>query len=117
MISVDKRDRDVLRFIWFDNIEDKEPKLRVFRFSRVVFGVSFLLNATIKFHLERYMTSDQPTVETLLRSTYVDDIISGANTEEAAFDLYTRAKEMFRAGGFNLRKFITNSPELQQQID
>ncbi len=120
MIAVDDGDRDVLRFLWVDNIQDKEPMLRVFRFTRVVFGVSsspFLLNATIKFHLERYMTSDKDTVQKLLRSTYVDDIITGANTEEAAFDLYTRAKGMFRAGGFNLRKFVTNSPSLQHQND
>lgn len=120
MIAVHDSDRDVLRFIWVDNIEDKEPKLKVLRFTRVVFGVSsspFLLNATIKFHLERYMTSDKDTVQKLLHSTYVDDIITGANTEEAAFDLYTRAKDMFRDGGFNLRKFVTNFSSLQQQIN
>ena len=55
MIAVSDGDCDALRFIWVDNIEDQEPKLKVFRFTRVAFGVSsgpFLLNATIKFHLE-----------------------------------------------------------------
>ena len=81
-----------------------EPELRVFRFTSVVFGVSsspFLLNATIRFHLERYLESDASTVQMLLQSTYVDDNITGAESEEAAFDLYTRAKSIFRAGGFN----------------
>ena len=120
MILVSDSDCDVLRFLWVDDINKKEPELRVFRFTRVVFGVSsspFLLNATIRFHLERYMESDASTVQTLLQSTYVDDIITGTESEEAAFDLYTRAKGIFRAGGFNLRKFVTSSSNLQQRID
>ena len=120
MIAVNDSDRDVLRFIWIDDITKYNPELQVFRFARVVFGVSsspFLLNATIKFHLEGYLESNEGTVRRLLQSTYVDDIVTGAETEEAAFDLYVQAKDMFRHGGFNLRKFLTNSRELQQRID
>ena len=120
MVAVADHDRDVLRFIWIDDINKNKPELQVFRFTRVVFGVSsspFLLNATIKFHLDRYLESNEEVVRKLLRPTYVDDIVTGADSEEAAFDLYAQAKDMFRGGGFNLRKFLTNSRELQQQID
>lgn len=120
MIAVTDSDRDILRFIWVDDVDKEVPKLKVFRFTRVVFGVSsspFLLNATIKFHLERYLESNENVVQKLLRSTYVDDVITGADSEEAAFDLYAQAKNLFRQGGFNLRKFLTNSPELQQRIN
>ena len=109
MIAIDDKDRDVLRFIWIDDITKDEPELRVFRFARVVFGVSsspFLLNATIKFHLERYLESNKVIVNRLLNSTYVDDIATGADSEEAAFNLYAQAKSMFHLGGFNLRKFF-----------
>ena len=44
-------------------------------------------------------------------------IITGADSEDAAFDLFAQAKDMFRRGRFNLRKFLTNSRELQQRID
>ena len=120
MIAVTHSDRDVLRLIWIDDINKKKPELRVFRFARVVFGVSsspFLLNATVKFHMERYFESNEETVRKLLRSTYVDDIVTGADSEDAAFDLYAQAKDMFRRGAFNLPKFLTNSRELQQRID
>ena len=95
MIAIDDKDRDVLRFIWIDDITKDEPELRVFRCARVVFGVSsspFLLNATIKFHLERYLESNKVIVNRLLNSTYVDDIVTGADSEEAAFNLYAQAK-------------------------
>ena len=58
MISVDDRDRDVFRFLWVDDITKADPEIRVFRFTRVVFGVSsspFLLNATIRYHLEGFL--------------------------------------------------------------
>lgn len=120
MIAVDERDRDALRFIWVDDVTKAEPELRVYRFARVVFGVSaspFLLNATVKYHLEQFLESNEVIVKRLLQSTYVDDVISGAKSEDEAFDLYTQSKEIFRQGGFNLRKFLTNSETLQTRID
>ena len=49
--------------------------------------------------------------------TYVDDVIAAAASEDEAFDLYTRAKEILQRGGFNLRKFLTDSQQLQLRID
>lgn len=31
--------------------------------------------------------------------------------------LYTKAKELLKEGGFNLRKFATNSSKLQREVD
>ena len=78
MVSVDEADRDVLRFIWVEDTSRDLPDLRVYRFTPVVFGVSsspFLLNATIRFHLEKYLETSEGLIQYLLRSTYVDDII------------------------------------------
>ena len=38
MVSITPKDRDVLHFVWFDNIQSDNPESRVFRFKRVVFG-------------------------------------------------------------------------------
>lgn len=70
-VSVAKEDRDVLRFLWFDDVKKEYPEIIVLRFARVVFGVSsspFLLNATVKHHVERYGEEDPEFVETFLRS-------------------------------------------------
>lgn len=53
----------------------------------------------------------------LLQSTYVDDVVSGADSDEEAFQLYTEAKAIFHAGGFNLRKFLSNSLIVQAKIE
>ena len=119
MISVVMKDRDALRFLWVKDIVQEPPEVCIMRFARVVFGVSsspFLLNATVRYHLEHFRESHPELVQNLLRSTYVDDIITGADSEDEALNLYVDAKSVFRQGGFNLRKFSTNSPQLQQSI-
>ena len=82
MTAIDDKDRDVLRFIWIDDTTKDEPELRVFRFAGVVFGVllsPFLLNTMIKFNLEHYLESNKVIVNRLLNSTYVEDIVTGAD--------------------------------------
>ena len=61
MVRMNENDKDVLRFLWVDDIDKAEPKVITLRFTRVVFGHSsspFLLNATIKHHIEQYEQCD-----------------------------------------------------------
>ena len=120
MVSVSECDRDVLRFLWVEDVNKEPPEIRVLRFARVVFGVScspFLLNATLQHHLSQYRNSHLELVEKLTKSMYVDDVISGAQSEEEAYQLYSTSKKILKDGGFNLRKFATNSSSLQQRIN
>ena len=120
MVSVAKKDMDVLRFLWVDNIHADLPNLQVLRFTRVVFGVAsspFLLNATLRYHLEMYRSADREIVDKLERALYVDDVTYGADSVEDAFLLYTKSKLWLKEGGFNLTKFVTNSSVLQRRID
>ena len=120
MVAVEEEDRDALRFLWVNSVEQEEPTVRPLRFTRVVFGVCsspFLLNSTIRHHLEQYQDSHPGLVKKLLESFYVDDVVTGAADEEEAFHLYSEAKKILKDGTFNLRKFRTNSPSLQREID
>ena len=119
-VSMAEKDRDVLRFLWVDDVTKKEPEVIALRFTRVVFGVSsspFLLNATIRHHLRKYTSKLPETVKRISRSIYVDDVAYGADTEDLAYELYPESKSLLREGGFNLRKFVTNSTNLQRRID
>ena len=92
----------------------------IFRFNRVIFGISsspFLLNANIKQHLEGYRKTYPELVQTFLRSVYADDGSFGTEDDDSAYELYLKSKRVLAKGGFNLRKFVTNSVELQQRID
>lgn len=120
MVSVVERDRDALRFLWVRDIQDEEFTIRPLRFKRVVFGVCsspYLLNSTIRHHLQQHLNSHPELLQKLTDSFYVDDVITGAPTEEEAFHLYSESKRVLKHGAFNLRKFRTNSVRLQQRIE
>ncbi|KAL5490724.1 hypothetical protein EMCRGX_G015900 [Ephydatia muelleri] len=115
MVSMWNEDRDVLRFLWVDNIEKDFPKLLVLRFTRVVFGVSaspFLLNATLDHHIRKYEAEDPEFVARFLRAIYVDDVTYGGSDIEDVFQLYVKTKKRLLEGGFNIRKFVSNDFQL-----
>ena len=106
---------DNIKNLDFENFENN--KLVEYRLCRVLFGVAsspFLLSATLIEHAERYRNVDPEFVEKLLNSLHVDDLTSGANSVEEAFEFYEKSKERLSEGGFNLRKFKSNSKELEK---
>ncbi|GFX59555.1 integrase catalytic domain-containing protein [Trichonephila clavipes] len=112
--------KDAIGFLWSDDepCVHKRPKLQVYRFSRVNFGVSsspILLAATIRHHVEKCKHEFPDTVEILDRSFYVDDLISGGNEFEEALETSRRAKNILEAAGMDLRKWITNDANLIEQ--
>ena len=120
MVAIAENDRDFLRFLWVRDVASEDLQVCKFRFCRAVFGVSsspFLLNATVQHHLKQYVSSHPTLVSQITASLYVDDIVSGAQNEQQAYQLYSEAKKIFQAGGFNLRKFVTNLHSLQNKID
>ena len=86
-ISVRPQDCDVHRFLW-----DTDRGLRVMRILRVPFGncsSPFMLNATIKHHLAQFKQSK--VVSELQGYLYVDDWLSGANSELEAKSMMNEA--------------------------
>ena len=52
-----------------------------------------------------------------MRDLYVDDLSSSNNSNQEAFEIYSVAKEIMKQGGFNLRKWQSNSKELMKLIN
>ena len=120
MVPVANADRDVLRFLWIDDPSREDPNIVLKRFNRVVFGVTsspFLLNGTVRHHVSNYEGEDPQFVNDFLSSLCVDDFYGGKENVPEAFQLYTKAKSRMKEGGFNLRKWISNSEKLMQWID
>ena len=119
MVGVDAADRDALRFLWVQDPFAKEPKVEVKRFTRLVFGVSsspFLLNATLKYHLNKYAVSDPEFVKKILKALYVDDLTTGGQTVNETYKLFLKTKLRMLEAGFNMRKWSSNSRELVDKI-
>ena len=104
-IKVRKEDQNVNRFLW--NVDNQ---VRIMRFDRVIFGNAcrpFLLNATLRFHLGKF--GDSKTMQELRENLYVDDWLTGADSEEELMEMMTEAKETLDLGGFPFTKWTSNS--------
>ena len=118
-VEVDEADRDSLRFLCVNDIESDKWETVVYRFCRVVFGLNaspFLLNATLRHHVSKYLETDPEFVKKVLESFYVDDLVSGESTVDKAFQLYDKTMSRMAQGGFKLRKWSTNSNILESKI-
>ena len=66
IISLAPEDRDFVRFLWLADPSNPDSELQVLRFTRVLFGVTsspFLLNATVRYHLESRSGTHKRLVE------------------------------------------------------
>ena len=84
-----------------------------------MFGVTsspFLLNATLLKHITSYEREDPEFVNRMLRSLYVDDLSLSLEDVNKAYELYLKSRERMAQGGFNLRKWLTNSRPIIKKI-
>lgn len=111
-IRVVEEDQDVHRFVW--HVQDE---IRTMRFDRVVFGNTsspFLLNATIRFHLKHFENSK--VVDELNENLYVDDWLTGADSQEEIAHMARDAENVMGKGGFPLAKWGSNSTIVNQRL-
>ena len=120
-ISVDEKDRDLLRFLWFKNLfNEHQVELCKYRFTRVIFGANcsqFLLNATIENHVSKYAVLDTEFVKKVRKKFYVDDLNTSVNSVKEGVELVKKIKVRFSEAQFNVRKFRSNSKELRTYFE
>ena len=86
------------------------------RFCKVLFAVTsslFLSFATIIHHMNKYSTVDKEFVDRVLSSLHVDNLSTEANNVGEAFDYFCKCKDRLEVGSFNLKKYRSNSAELE----
>ena len=107
-IELTLEDRDFHRFVWRSS---ENEKLRDYRKTRVTFGVSassFAANMCVKRNATDYAQEYPLAAKAVKESFYVDDALTGANSQEEAMQLQGELQELFSRGGFLLRKWNSN---------
>ena len=66
--------------------------------------------------MARIVDIDPEFTKRILDSFHVDDLNGSLNSVNDAFEFYCKCKDRLAEGSFNLRKFISNSPELEQLV-
>ena len=119
MVSIAEEDRDMLRFLWLKDPLMLHSEIIRLRFARLVFGLKLspaILGAVLSLHLAKYHCEYPQLVDRIDQSLCVGDLVSGGANVQEAFELYKTAKHIMHWGGFNLRKWNSNSSELLRLI-
>ena len=113
-VWIKARDRDAMRFHWYEDLETK--KVQILRFTRALFGLApspFLLGGVVEQHLQQIQERFPAEVEEIKRNLYIDDLISGGETSPRAMHLKETAQTIFGEGNFVLHKWHSNDPDLE----
>ena len=111
-IALKENDRDFTHFLWLTNPLDSSSKFVTYRFRRILFGAvssPFILFATLH-HLY-----DTPLSRNIRSNLYVDNIVTGCETESQAIQFFQEARSMMCNAGFNLRAWTSNSESLTRK--
>ena len=115
MILMNAQDKDMLRFFW----EDNENGMATYRNNVLPFGLRcspFLAIATVHHHLRKYQEDYPQIVTELKENMYMDDLLTGAKTEEEATKLYKEACMIMKEAGMDLVKWKTNNATLYEMF-
>ena len=112
-VGLAEEDRDFVKFLWLSDPTDRNSLLVTYRFRVVLFGAvcsPFILNAVVRTHLEK---ENSQLARDINENTYVDNLLSGTDTEEESISYYHEANRIMSDAGFTLRSWTSNSQELR----
>ena len=118
-VGVNKEDRDLLRFLWWEdgNLKDSPKEYRI---AVHLFGATsspacanFALKTTANSNEEKF---GKRLADFVRQNFYVDDGLQSVGTPEEAVAILEGGRELCKAGGFNLHKFVCNNKPVVEQI-
>ena len=118
-IRVKSEQRDALRFLWVKDIDSEEICVVMYRFCRVVFGLTsspFLLNGTLRHHFNQFLSQFPEIVPRIIKSLYVDDFIGGGNSREEVVSMVKIFLTILKSAGFKGHKFLTNEQSVMEAL-
>ena len=116
-ISLRKEDRRFHRFLWRDLELDVEP--RTYESTRLVFGdtsTPFLAQKVLLYHAKRHRKRFPETAHVIKSDIYIDDVMTGAETEEDAAELLNQLRNLLHEGGFSIRRWCSNEARVLDSI-
>lgn len=115
-ILVAKEDADFQRIVWRPN---PEQPIKDYRLLTVTFGTSCAPYVAIKTLRQLAIHEEQRhpiATEALLNDFYVDDLLSGSDSITAAIDKQNQIRTVLRKGGFELKKWTSNCPQVLENV-
>ena len=115
-VRVSNKDRFYQKILWR---KSQDEPIKTYSLNTVTFGTAcapFLAIRTLHKLAEDEEAAFPEAAKILKRDFYVDDLQTGAQTIAEARQLRDDLINLLRRGGFNLRKWTSNKPELVKEI-
>ncbi|GFU84378.1 integrase catalytic domain-containing protein [Trichonephila clavipes] len=115
-ILVDPNQRDLQRIMWKTSAD---APIKTYKLATVTYGTvsaPFLATRTLKALADEEKAEFPDAADVICNDSYMDDILSGESTLEGAKKLQTRLSQLLQRGGFELHKWVSNSPELLKDL-
>ncbi|XP_054257437.1 uncharacterized protein LOC128982503 [Macrosteles quadrilineatus] len=115
-ILVAEDDKKYQLIFWRSNPDES---LQVLKLNTVTYGLNcspFIAIRTLQQLVKDEGHSYPKASEILTKSIFYDDIIAGAESLDEALSAQNELKNLLSRGGFELRKWISNAPQLLDQV-
>ncbi|GFW81315.1 integrase catalytic domain-containing protein [Trichonephila clavipes] len=96
-----------------------DAPVKTYKLATVTYGTvsaAFLATRTLKALADEEKAEFPDAADVICNDSYIDDILSGESTLEGAKKLQTRLSQLLQRGGFELHKWVSNSPELLKDL-
>lgn len=116
-IQITKEDWDLQRIVWRKKPSDS---LRTYRLTTVTYGTtpaSFLATQCLVALADEVKDAYPDAARGILKDFYMDDLMTGGNTEEECCRLQKEIKTILDSAKLPLRKWCSNSPVVLKQIE
>ena len=117
MVGISEEDRNKVRFLWLD---PETNQVEIYRNCVLPFGLRsspFLAVGTVQHHLAKYEAEYPSLVRKLIESTYMDDFLSGVETEEEAIQLFEDSSSIMKEAGMELMKWTSSSDKVNKVFE
>lgn len=108
--------RHLQRILWRSNNSDQ---VRIYNLNTVTFGLTsspFLAIRCLRELANECAMSNPIASNVISHSFYVDDLVSGADSVEEAIKICNDVSNILKSGGFELRKWNSNSNEVLKEL-
>lgn len=116
-VLVHKEDTDFQRILWRD---DTSGPIQHYRLLTLTFGTASAPYLAVKSlqQLAKDEQSKYPVAAKItLQDYYMDDLMTGCETEDEAKNIYDEMNRLMNAGGFQAQKWCTNNEEILKYIE
>ena len=118
-VKVPVDDRDVLRFLWWEDDDPAKPP-KHYRMTTHLFGGVWSPSAAA-YTLQCVAEDNQQdftdyAIQTVKQNFYMDDCLKFVPTEDAAIALAMELCDLLARGGFRLTKWLSNSKKVTKSI-